>query len=124
MNSQLYNTAKNVNHKMHKVHIYTEYHSVCPSSELGLSHPFSRHGECAPPPELKGGGGIRLWARGRGSPNSDDRRKSLALCLLCDEMYAVVTIIYVFIIYFLTLLKGPGQFAYVFVEMDIQFIHS
>ncbi len=44
-----------------------------PSSELGLSHP----------PSLASGGGTRLRVRGWGSPNSDDWRKSIALCLLC-----------------------------------------
>jgi hypothetical protein len=39
--------------------------------------------ECAPPPEPGGGGYTRLRVRGWGSPNSDVRRKSLALCLLC-----------------------------------------
>jgi hypothetical protein len=38
-----------------------------PSSELGLSQPLSRQ-----------------RVRGWGSPYSDDWRKSLALCLLCD----------------------------------------
>ncbi len=38
--------------------------------------------ECAPPPRT-GGGHTRLRVRGWGSPNSDDLRKSLALCLLC-----------------------------------------
>ncbi len=43
----------------HKVHIYIEYQ--------------------------KGGGGYTLArVRGWGSPNSDDWRKGLALCLLCD----------------------------------------
>jgi hypothetical protein len=46
-----------------------------PSSELGLSQPL--------PPEPGGGGHIRLRVRGWGSSNSDDWRKSLALCLLC-----------------------------------------
>jgi hypothetical protein len=56
-----------------------------PSSELELSHPPSLASECAPPPGTKGGGGghTRLRVRGWGSPNSDVRRKSLALCLLC-----------------------------------------
>ncbi len=40
--------------------------------------------ECAPSPRTKGWGGhTRQWARGWGSPNSDDWRKSLALCQLC-----------------------------------------
>ncbi len=41
--------------------------------------------DCAIPPEPGGGGGHtrRLRVRGWGSPNSDEQRKSLALCLLC-----------------------------------------
>jgi hypothetical protein len=35
----------------------------------------------SPPPRTGGGGGIRV--RGWGSPNSEDWRKSFALCLLC-----------------------------------------
>jgi hypothetical protein len=37
----------------HKVRTYKEYHSVCPSSELGLSQPLSRR-ECSPPPRNRG----------------------------------------------------------------------
>ncbi len=36
------------------------------------------------PPWNKGGGHNLVRVRGWGSPNSDDWRKSLALCLLCD----------------------------------------
>jgi hypothetical protein len=40
--------------------------------------------ECAPPPGTKEEGGhTRLRASGWGSPNSNDWRKSLSLCLLC-----------------------------------------
>ncbi len=64
----------------HKVRIYKEYHSVCTLSELGLSQPLSRQQVC-PSPQNRGGGG---WeAHSPWSPNSDDWRKSLALCLLC-----------------------------------------
>ncbi len=57
----------------------TKYTVYVPSSEWGLSHPS----ECAPPPpEPKGGGHTRLRVRGWGRPNSDDWRKSIALCLL------------------------------------------
>ncbi len=52
-----------------------------PSSELGLPQPLSRKRVCPPLP--KGGRRTRLRLRGWGSPNSDDWRKSLALCLLC-----------------------------------------
>ncbi len=39
------------------------------------------------PPEPKGEGHTRLRVRGWESPNSDDWRKSLALCLLCSFYY-------------------------------------
>ncbi len=42
--------------------------------------------ECAPSPRTKGKGHTRQGVRGSGSPNSDDWRKSFALCLLCDLM--------------------------------------
>jgi hypothetical protein len=43
--------------------------------------------ECAPPPEPKGGGHTRLRMKG---PNSDDWRKSLALCTtLCRKPFRV-----------------------------------
>jgi hypothetical protein len=52
-----------------------------PSSEMGLSQPLSRQRVC-PFPQNRGGAHL-LRVRGWGSPNSDDWRKSLALCLLC-----------------------------------------
>ncbi len=45
--------------------------------------------ECAPPPQPGGGGHIRLRMRGWGSPNPDDWRKSLTLCLLCGTYCTV-----------------------------------
>jgi hypothetical protein len=54
-----------------------------PSSELELSQPLSRQRVCPSPQNRGGGGHTRLRVRGWGSPNSDDWRKSLALCLLC-----------------------------------------
>ena len=60
----------------HKVHIYKEYHSVCPLVGIGTLPPPLSPASVPLPPEPKGGGHT--------SPNSDDRRKSLALCLLCD----------------------------------------
>ncbi len=50
-----------------------------PLSELGLSHTLSGK-RVSPTPWTKH---TRLRMRGWGSPNSDDWRKSLALCLLC-----------------------------------------
>ncbi len=61
-------------------YVYTECATVyVPSSKLGLSQPLSRQRVCPSPPE-RGGGAHSPAAEG--SPNSDDRRKSLAL--LCD----------------------------------------
>ncbi len=54
-----------------------------PSSELGLPQPLSRKRVCAPPGPKGGRGHTRLRLKGWGSPNSDDWRKRLALCLLC-----------------------------------------
>jgi hypothetical protein len=56
----------------HKVRTYKEYHSVRPSSELGLSQPLSRQ-RVFPSPQKQGGGGTpaRGWGVG-GSPNSDE----------------------------------------------------
>ncbi len=46
---------------------------------------------CAPPTGTKEGGGhTRLRVRGWGSPNSDDWRKSLELCLLCVVLYILI----------------------------------
>jgi hypothetical protein len=57
-----------------KVHIYLEYHSVCPLVRIGTPpHP---HPLASVSPRNQG---VRGW----GSPNSDDWRKSLALFLLC-----------------------------------------
>ncbi len=56
----------------HKVRTYKEYHSVCSSSELGLSQPLSRQ-RVFPSPQKQGGGGTLAcgWGFG-GSPNSDE----------------------------------------------------
>ncbi len=61
-----------------------------PPPELGLSHPLSRQQVC-PSSLTEGGGHTRLRVRGRGSPDSDDWRKSLALCLLCGRVSTEVT---------------------------------
>jgi hypothetical protein len=62
----------------HKVHIYLE---CCPIVGIGTPRPLSRLRVC--PPRTKRGGHTRLRLRGWGSPNSDDWRKNIALCLLC-----------------------------------------
>jgi hypothetical protein len=52
----------------HKLHIYLEYHSVCPLVEIGPPPPPPLLQPPPPPP---------------GSPSSDGWRESLVLCLLC-----------------------------------------
>ncbi len=55
------------------------YHSVCPSSELGLPQPLSRQRVFSSPQNrVHSPTGEVL-----GCPNSGDRRKSSALCLFC-----------------------------------------
>jgi hypothetical protein len=76
-----YTVAEKEDHKVLNIKSTTVYF---PSSELGLSQSLSRQRVC-PSPQNRGGGHTRLRARGWGSPNSDDWRTSLALCLLYEE---------------------------------------
>jgi hypothetical protein len=73
----------------HKVRLYKEYHSVCPLVRIGtLPTPLSPASVPLPPEPGLGGRHTRLWrlwVRGWRSPNSDDWRKNLELCLLCDD---------------------------------------
>ncbi len=50
----------------HKVRTYKEYHSVCPSSELGLPPPPHRPATVPPPPCFWGGGEHSLLRKGLG----------------------------------------------------------
>ncbi len=68
-----------VQYIVHKLPIYKEYQIVCPLVGIGFI--------CNP--SLARGGHTRLRVRGWGSPNSDDWRKSLALCQLCDIVYRI-----------------------------------
>jgi hypothetical protein len=63
----------------------TKYVEYVPSPELGLSHPFSRQRVCPSPRNQRGAGHTCLRVRGWWSPNSDDWRKCLELCLLCGR---------------------------------------
>ncbi len=55
----------------HKVRTYKEYHSVCPSSELGLPPTPHPHASVPPPPCFWGEGNTRWRERGWESPNSN-----------------------------------------------------
>jgi hypothetical protein len=96
----------------HKVCIYTEYHSVSPVVGIGTLSPAS----VPPPPKSRGRGGhTRLRVRGWGSPNSDDWRKSSALCLLCVFKFPfirrwILSLILGIIIFYL--LEIESQFVY------------
>jgi hypothetical protein len=69
----------------HKVHIYVEYHSVCPLVGIVTPHSLSRKRMC-PPSGTKGGGDTLVCGWG---PISDDWRKSLALSLLYASTYPI-----------------------------------
>ncbi len=73
-----------------KKYLYIQSTAQCmsPRRNWGSPNP-SPASECAPPPQPKGKGGAQSPAGGGwGSPNSDDWRKSLALCLLCGYKQA------------------------------------
>ncbi len=56
----------------HKVRTYKEYHSGCPSSELGLPPTPHPQASVPPPPCFWGEGNTRWRERGWESPNSDE----------------------------------------------------
>jgi hypothetical protein len=65
--------------RLHKVHINLEYHSVCPLVRVG-TRPLPLILASVPPLGTKGGSRAHLPAmEGRGSPNSNEWRKILAL---------------------------------------------
>ncbi len=57
-----------------------------PSSELA-PRPLSPQASVSPPPWDQRGDNTRLRVSGKGGANSDHRRESLALCLLCVASY-------------------------------------
>ncbi len=83
--------GERVNHKVHI--IYLEYHSVCPLVGIGTPPPLPLPLTSVLSPRTIRGDGVhpRLRVRGWGSPNSDDWRESLALCLLCGVNAAYST---------------------------------
>jgi len=79
----------------YKVRIYKEYHSVCSLVGIGtLPTPLSPASLLLPPEPGGGRGHTRLRVGGWGGPNSDDWRKSLALCLLCVSGYSFLLLQY------------------------------
>jgi hypothetical protein len=80
---------------VHKVRTYKEYHSVCPSSELGLPPTPHPQASVPPPPCFWGEGNTRWRERGWESPNSDQGHTlwySLYVRTLCSR--AIVTVLY------------------------------
>jgi hypothetical protein len=78
-----FQTPTGVEVSEHKVHIYLEYHSVFPLFQTGAPPPPLPQASVPPPPRNQRGGYTDVRMRGWGGRNSDDWRKSLALCLLC-----------------------------------------
>jgi hypothetical protein len=74
---------------MHKVRTYKEYHSVCPSSELGLSQTLSSQ-RVFPSPQKQGGGGTLAcgWGVGGGVPipTKGIHYGTLYMYVLCGPM--------------------------------------
>jgi hypothetical protein len=69
---------------IHNVHTYRV--PQCMSPRRNWDYPPLPQAS-VPSSETKGRGLTRLRVRGWGRPNSDDWRKSLALCLLCGVIY-------------------------------------
>ncbi len=64
--------AHGLDGKNHKVRTYKEYHSVCPSSELGLPPTPHPQASVPPPPCFWGEGNTRWRERGWERPNSNE----------------------------------------------------
>jgi hypothetical protein len=73
----------------HKVRTYKEYHSVCPSSELGLSQPLSRQ-RVFPSPQKQGGGGTLACGWG-GWEESQFRRWAYTVVLFICTYFVDTT---------------------------------
>ncbi len=73
----------------HKVRTYKEYHSVCPSSELGLSQPLSRQRVFPSPPETGGREHTSLRVGGWGE--SQFRRGAYTVVLFICTYFVVAT---------------------------------
>jgi hypothetical protein len=80
----------------HKVRTYKEYHSVRPSSELGLPPTPHPQASLPPPPCFWGEGNTRWRERGWESSNSDEGHTllySLYVRTLCSQQFSMPLII-------------------------------
>ncbi len=66
----------------HKVRTYKEYHSVCPSTELGLCQPLSRQ-RVFPSPQKQGGGGTLACGWGVGGESQFRRGAYTVVLFIC-----------------------------------------
>ncbi len=74
----------------HKVHIYLEYHSVCPLIRIEIPHALTRKRVCPLPPRNQRGDTLACGCgRGGSEFGRRDWRKSLALCLILCALCAV-----------------------------------
>ncbi len=111
----------------HKVRKYKESHMQCMSLVgIGtLPTPFSPASVPFPPePAGRGHSHSPLRMRGWGSPNSDDGRKSLALCLLCAVYPLLLNLIrWTYTVFSLSSLTHFSSFAILFF-LSLHFFHS
>ncbi len=90
----------------HKVRTYKEYHSVCPSSELGLSQPLSRQ-RVFPSPQKQGGGGTLACGSGVGGESQFRRGAYTMVLFICT--YFVDGIVQILSPYSITNFWGLGS---------------
>ncbi len=82
------NRESAVLYSTHKVRTYKEYHSVCPSSELGLPPTPLPQANVPPPPPVSGGRGTLAGEKGVGRvpiPTRGIHCGTLYMYVLCDS---------------------------------------
>ncbi len=90
----------------HKVHIYLEYHSVCPLVRIGTPTPSLPLASGPPSPDPKGGGGVHIRLRGRRQSQFRRLKKkhsTLSTQCMAPRKYWMIVLLY----------RGPGCFTVV-----------
>ncbi len=87
--STLFRSRSVPNRYYHKVRTYKEYHSVCPSSELGLSQPLSRQ-RVFLSPQKQGGGGTLACGWGGGGESQFRRGAYTVVLFICAYFVGIM----------------------------------